>query len=233
MKLTADGQDSSKTTLDDDASIYSKREKISEREKFKNLSGKAKWQYFKDYILFKLVFGIAIAAVVISLLYTTLRPRPVDVANIAVINDPFGNTTWENIKAQLSDRLITDAGKQQITIDTGYLFAGNDYNERLKFVTVSAAAQIDFVVLPESEFVSYMESNAFLKLSEIFSDDELVKYKDFIVDYKGNAYGLDLTTYIHDEVGFDTSARYLLVCMVNSKNKENYKELASILCKVK
>ena len=44
-----------KTTLNDEAAIYTHDENVSEKEKWQAMSGKRKWQYFKDYYLGKIV----------------------------------------------------------------------------------------------------------------------------------------------------------------------------------
>ena len=44
-----------KTKLEDDALLYQKREEKKDREKFKELDGKGKLQFFRDYYLVKAV----------------------------------------------------------------------------------------------------------------------------------------------------------------------------------
>ena len=56
-----------KTTLQEDAAIYGKRDERGAFEKFKSLKGAAKWEFFRDYFLWKLI-AIAAGIVVLVLL---------------------------------------------------------------------------------------------------------------------------------------------------------------------
>ena len=86
MKITADNK-SEKTTLEDDAAIYAKRDERPAGEKFKDLQGQEKWQFFKDYALGKIIAGILILALLVSLLYSTFKPRPETIMYVAIINN--------------------------------------------------------------------------------------------------------------------------------------------------
>jgi len=76
-----------KTALSDDAALYSHKEDVSEQEKWASMTGKERWRYFADYYLGKIVVTVIILAVVGSILYTILTPKPEVVLSVAVVED--------------------------------------------------------------------------------------------------------------------------------------------------
>ena len=61
-----------KTTLQEDAAIYGKRDERGAFEKFKSLKGAAKWEFFRDYFLWKLIAIVAGVVVLVLFLVKVL-----------------------------------------------------------------------------------------------------------------------------------------------------------------
>ena len=229
VKISAEGKESDKTTLDDNAAIYSKREEKSGKEHFKDLQGEEKWQYFKDYMLLKIVVGVIIAALGAHLLYSIFGPKPETIMTLALIDNPFELDQIDKLTADLTGIMVTDEKKEEIRLDTDYYFYGDEYNARMKFMTLIAAGDIDFVVLPLKEYRSYSESETFLSLSEVIGEEKVREYSAYAVTENGVCYALDVSPVINKLLGVDTIEGYYLACIVNAKHKENMTALVDYL----
>ncbi len=97
MKITAQNMEDKKTTLDDNAAIYGKRDERDTKEKFAQLKGKDKWDFFKDYILGKLIIITASVVFAVFILYSIFGPKPETLMYVAVIDDPLGNENLEKM----------------------------------------------------------------------------------------------------------------------------------------
>ncbi len=230
MKITADEGKSLKTTLNDDAAIYAKRdEKKPASETFKELKGKEKWQFFKDYVLGKLIIGIIITAIVVSLLYSTFGPKPDMLYYVAVIDNPFYKDTVESMTADLTERYVSDKKKEEIKIDTDFYFSGDDYNSRMKFMTYIAGSTIDAAVFPSDEFASYADSETFSDLETVLDASMIERLEPYwIRGGKDNKiYALDITEFVSRQLDAQTSNKYYVASILNSKNAERFEGLVA------
>ena len=176
-----------KTVLDDNAAIYKLTEddSVSEKEKWASMSKSQRRQYFKDYYLKKLLAGIAVAALVISVIVTVARPRPDDVLSIAVINDYWDDDAEKTFSDELSKELKLEEGKQSIRIDDSFYF-GNDEKEIVspenasvfeRFATYIMAGDINCLVMDKAKFEGLASAGYLLPVNEVMGGD-LDKYKD-------------------------------------------------------
>ena len=219
MKITAENN-SEKTTLEDDAAIYAKRDERSASEKFKDLKGAEKWQYFKDYALAKILAGIVILALVISLLYSMFGPKPDMILYLAIINNPFDLERIDRITDDLTAEFVTDPKKEEIKVDSDFYFSTNEYNARMKFLTMIAGKTIDFVIFPSSEFGNYHEAEAFAQLEEILPAAQLERLGVYAVKQEGHTYALDVTAYMNKLLGGELPTKYYVACISNSEHTE-------------
>ena len=90
-----------KTALDDDAEIYQKREEKTEKEKWKEMDGKAKAQYFADYYLGKLIVAVIIIGVGVSLLWHFFKPKDETVLYAAVIDESLDAKELTDMTSEL------------------------------------------------------------------------------------------------------------------------------------
>lgn len=227
------------TTLDDSASIYQKREEKSGKETFDSLDGKEKWQFFKDYIFKKLLLFGAITAAVACLLYSVLKPQPEVMLEVIVFDSPFTAELSESIKSDLNELFVTDEKTQQIVFDTTYYLSNDEYSTRMKFMTMLAAAEIDAIIMPRSEFQTQVNADS-IEVIDNYLDadtlDRLFAYRVNAIPYvteldsdgnetviKGEeaTYGLDITDYISSLYGEEINTPYYLVFPVNTKKVDN------------
>ena len=177
MKIEADDRKS--TVLDDDAYLYQKHEVKSARTRFKELSGREKWTFFKDYILLKLIIGIIILAVVINLIVTWVTPQPENVIDMAILDNPLATSSIEALEDALGEVLITDPENEAVYVDYDYYVSTDGYTSRMKLMTLLASAEIDVMLLTQDELQTYANSDIFSPLTEVMSADDLVRYEDY------------------------------------------------------
>ncbi|MCR5323579.1 MAG: hypothetical protein K6E85_09955 [Lachnospiraceae bacterium] len=228
MRITANN-DSEKTTLEDNAAIYAKRDERPANERFKDLKGQEKWQFFKDYALAKVVAGIVILALVASLLYSMFKPKPETIMYVAIINNPFDKDNLENMTNDMTSILVSDTKKEEVRFDSDFYFAGNEYNSRMKFMTMIAGGNIDDAIFPASEFGNYLEAEAYTDLSAILSSHAIEKLEGYIIRDGDVMYALDVTEFIAGRLQAQLAAKYYLACISNSKHKENFEKLVEYI----
>jgi len=168
-----------KTTLSDDAALYSHREDVSEKEKWENMTTKERLRYFADYYLGKIVVTIIVLAVVGSIAYTMLRPRPDVMLSVAVVEDGIHQTLYDDLKIELEEAMGLESEKQETIFDTGYNFSNGDYQSWQKFSMLNLVGDLDVTIMPKSVFEEYAPGNYFSTVSPYLSgslSDELKPY---------------------------------------------------------
>lgn len=151
-----------KTTLDDSASIYQKREKKSSKEYTSSMTKAEKWQYFKDYYL-KIVIAAAICLVLAgSFIYSAVFNRSEAVFSIAFLNDnQLADTV--SLEEAIKEYFDITAKNQYIDIQ---VYTMDNMAMSMKFSTMMAAGAIDLVVADPETFQKYADQDVFLNLSE-------------------------------------------------------------------
>ena len=235
-----------KTTLNEDAAIYGKRDERGAFEKFKSLKGSAKWEFFRDYFLWKLIAVIAGVVALVLLLVQILGPQEEIVCNIAVLDDPFTQAAYDIYNAKLNEAFVTDEKLQKVTLDTAYYVSSDGYNSRTRLMTYIAASEIDFMILPENEYLSYLGSSMFADLETVLSPGmmaelgDLLSYKPTYYDESDpsaaapaadskTCYAVNMTGMLNKLNGFDLNEDYYLVCVVNSKHPDKFETAVSLL----
>lgn len=232
--------------LDENAEIYKQREKQSEKQKLKDMSLGKKVEYIWEYYrIHGLIIGLVIA-LVIYLIYVALNPAPISVFEAAIIDSPMVEETWTEFGDEFSDHLGIDPEKQVITLNTNYAFGSSiDYSVNMRQVLMAriSANEIDVIIAPESEFISYAKNGYFKDLAEqiptdiyskitdqLFLSDTVVEgYEITPEDEEVNAYGI----YINDTTFFQENSYsedpYILGIMGNSDHTENTLEFIRYL----
>ena len=230
-----EGQENIKTTLDDDASIYARRDTRPTKEKFKDLHGKAKWQYFRDYMLAKLIGLIIGIACLAYFAYSILKPTPEAICYVAVLDSPLAEASEDSITEKLTAALVEDEEKEKIVLDTDFYVSSDGYSSRAKLMTYIAAGDIDCIILPESEFNTYMQSGIFNELYTLLTPGELGSIEELLIyhatyvgdDENGDpiydetsegCYAVNVTAYINALNGFETNTDYYLTWVANSEH---------------
>lgn len=194
-----------KTVLNDDAALYSHKEDISEKDKWKTLSGKEKWQYFADYYLGKIVIILVTVAVVGSVLHTMLTPKPEVVFSVAVVGDGINQPMYEELQQKFNTLIALDEETQQTVFDTGYNFSNGDYQSWQKFAMYNMVGDLDVTILPKSQFEEYapgdyfsplavhLSSTLYASLSEYFLETKLQDENGNLIPDSETVYGIDLS----------------------------------------
>ena len=172
-----------KTVLNDEAALYSHREDVSEKEKWQNLTGRERWQYFKDYYLAKIVVTILVLAVIGSILHTMLTPKPEVVLSVAVINDSMYYQTYEEVQKEFDALLALDTETQKTLFDTGYSFE-NDYQAFQKFAIYNAVGDLDVTIMPLSVFETYAPQSFFSSVAELLPTDLYMSLSEYLLETK-------------------------------------------------
>ena len=234
-----------KTTLNEDAAIYGKRDERGDFEKFKSLKGSAKWEFFRDYYLLKLIAVIVGVVALVLLLIQIFGPQEEIVCNIAVLDDPFTLTASDSYNAKLNEAFITDEKLQRVTLDTSYYVTSDGYNSRTKLMTYVAASEIDFMILPAAELTGYLESGMFADIEPLLSADtqnslgELLTYSPTYHDPDDpsagpaadttTCYAVDITDALNKMNGYELKTKYYMVCVVNAKHPDKFEEAVKLL----
>ena len=231
-----------KTTLDEGASIYAKRENRGAFEQYRSLHGEEKRQYFKDYFLPRIIgFTIGIACLVFFLV-SILKPKDETMYHVAVLDSPFSVEAVEKITEGLTERLTEEGKRQRVSFDTEYYVSSDGYNARTRLMTYIAAGEIDCMILPEDEFRNYAESGIFEDMYITLSKDMLSRagndltYLPTVASDEAPAdpssetcYAIRITDAINKINGFELNTDYYLVEVLNTKHPEGFEVLIDLL----
>ncbi len=224
------------TRLDDNASIYQKREQKSEKQKLSEMNFQEKLSYFKDYYMKKVIVIVLVGAMLISVAYTMLRDIPTNVLNVAILNNFFTQEYLDELTADATEMFITEPDDQEIFFDTEYFFSAGDYAGGMKLMTRVYAEELDVIIARESEYRQHAANGTMLDFSEVYTKEQLEKLGDKVAIlpmYMEAENTLDkeiagyypLGIYLHnldDYYGYDLSADPLVIgIVVNAPNKEN------------
>ena len=229
-----------KTTLGDDAALYSHREDVSEKEKWESMNSKERLRYFSDYYLGKIIITVIVLAVVGSIAYTMLRPRPDIMLSVAVVEDGINQPIYDELKIKLEEAMGLEPEKQETVFDTGYNFSNGDYQSWQKFSMLNLVGDLDVTLMPKSVFDEYAPGNYFSPISPYLSEHlsaalepyflEIILENDDgteIPDSKA-VYGIDLSsTWLYQNV--QREEPMVLVINAAPKHAENIDDVLSLL----
>lgn len=246
--MIREGETEDKTKLDNDASIYQKRETRSYKETMADLKGFEKIEYFCHYYLGKVLFIAAIAAIVIYILYSIFRVKPENIFYMAVINSPIADEYYDGVRADLTEIFVADDVHEQIYVDTSYyMYDGrSDYEMRMAFVTHIAAAEIDVLILPKSELETQVNNTSISKLNDVLDSSVIEKLKrygvgmlsvkpvigpqdDTSIEPVEDLYGIDVTDKLLALDADKMRERYYLAFVVNSTHTSKYENFVKYL----
>jgi len=173
--------DLKKAKLGDDSLIYAKRNEKSTKEKWKEMNGKEKWRFFKDYYLIKLILAVIIIGLLGKLLWDTFGPKPTEILNVAIDGYPYLYEDFEGMQDKLIEHMELDPKEYSIRLDTNYyLDTDQDSVQRLSLYFMTG--ELDGLITNEKYFKHYVEKDALAPLSEVLPADlyESLSDKHFI-----------------------------------------------------
>lgn len=229
-------------TIDDDASIYQKRQLKSEKAKLANMTLKEKISYFMTYYAAKTVLGLLIIVGVFLLFYSILKPKVKSVLYVAVINNSIDDETATYLEEKAGDLLNIDE-MEEVFIDNTFYIQNNEAGvetsntaiNQVKITTFIAAKEIDLIIAPEGVFSQYIKSDFFINLEEQLPNDLFVSLSDELyfgrveanseeesVSYETKPYGIVLDSLpYYQNTDFPDGERRILGIVSNSLNKDN------------
>lgn len=224
--------DHKKTALDDNASIYSRNREASNKESVKNLTGKQKLRYFKDYYAVTVAVVLVIIIGVCMLINDTIINPSHCVLSVACVDDTYMSMAEE--LGEYLDEYLTIESKNDYASVSNYDL--EDYQNNMAYITHVSASGIDLIICTQEYFDKTVEQGMFADLSELLPEETYQKLSDRLIegqiaetDIDGNvteyleaaAYGIDISGSIpYDTYGGYESKPILCVC-VNSPNTEN------------
>lgn len=159
------------TILNDDASIYQKREEKSERQKFSEMKTfKDKINYFKMYYLKALLAGIVIAIFLIYLVYAVVSPKDKDLLRVAFVDYAFASEVTDEMASDFIEAADIELEEHEVVAfdGTSYQVSGSgNYNSATVLATHIMAKEIDIIIAPESTFQTYAFNGSAGSLTEL------------------------------------------------------------------
>ena len=234
-----------KTVLDDNASIYQKREEESEKQKWERMDKKQKAGYFLDYYLLKIIVGILLSILIIFLIWSVVRPKPETVLGIAIVDEQLAEQPKENFLEELRLLCTTDKREEILLDDTVYLRDGG--LDKLQIYLYNQ--QLDVIIADQTVFQKLAGYGYFQDLQDFLDQREISDYRDRFVYAAGpeeenlqetgqsekedqkdtTAYGLDIS----GSERFKEMEQYLenpvLGIAANARNRANIEKLMRCL----
>lgn len=173
--------DLKKAKLDDDSFIYAKREAKSTKEKWQEMNRKEKWKFFRDYYLFKIIFGIIIAVLLGKLFWDTLGPKPTEILNVGIDGYSYLLTEFEDMQDELIAHMEMDTEEYSLRLDTNYDLS-SDSNSVQRISLYLMTGELDAFIAAEEQFTGYVEKDAMAPLKDVLPADlyEQLSDKHFI-----------------------------------------------------
>ena len=231
-----------KTTLSEDAAIYGKRDDREPIEKFKSLKGEEKRQYFKDYMLPKIIGLVIGLGCLVFFLVSILKPKDEIVLHAAILDSPFTAEAIDSLTESLTSSLTEEGKRQRVSLDTEYYISSDGYNSRTRLMTYIAAGEIDCMILSEEELDNYSGSGFYADLYTILPKETLAMIKDDLVylptvydegEEKADpdsetCYAVNITKGINAINGFELNVDYYMVCVLNTKHPDNFDAITKL-----
>lgn len=229
------------SVLDDNASIYSRRDKKSEKQKLNEMSFSEKISYLKTYYLTKTIVIIVIIGFVGYLGYSLLSPKAENVLYTAIINYALTEEEASKLQDDFSNLLELNPEKETMNFDASYYLGLNgDVSEytlstEQKLTTYLFAGEIDVIIAPEADFKKYASFGYLSKLTDELPTDLCTQlassffYSTTEDNKASGAYGI----YLENAELYDITGKVIenpmIGIVVNSENKQNAVKLIRYL----
>ena len=185
MALNTKGK---KTSLDDKAFIYEKRdEEESEKSKWSRMDKKQKFTHFKTYYLPPLFIAVLVLVVVGFLVYNDVIMKKDVVYQCALLNESAMEMPVEDFGKNYVRALNLDPEKNiasfqffytnsEIASQTGSTAA----TDLTQVSSMIYAATLDSMIAGEEDFKTYLNNQFFVDLTELLREDELEIIQDYL-----------------------------------------------------
>lgn len=152
------------------------KEKLkAEKQKWKELNGKQKLQYFKDYYLFPVCIVVVVLIFVGNMVWHTfLKPEEKNVLYAAVIDEALDEEKRDQAASEFEAILGADGKTEHVYIDDALYL--NDSNMLMKLQVYISCGQIDVMIMDREAFQEYAGNGSFISLDELTDEDLSEKY---------------------------------------------------------
>lgn len=184
-----------RTVLDDDAGIYQKRKRETEKEKWERMDKTQRKQYFLDYYLFKVTVGAILAAIVLFLLWHFLSPKDENILYVAVLDESLNEKETAALTEELK-KLFSAGEHQKVMIDDSFYMKDGALD---KLEIYLHSGQID-VVIAEKDTYEELAGFGFFQNLEEFPDEKAARYQahyQYAAGYQEN----ELVSFEDNETG--------------------------------
>ena len=168
------------TVLEDNADIYNKEQK-SEKESFSQMSGKDKWNHFKDYYLLKVLTGMAVIGIVIFIVYSIFKPKVENVLYVAVVDVQLNEDEKLALIEQLEERYGADGEMQKVIIDDSIYTNDDGYT---KLEVYLSASSVDVIIANEDVFKEFAALGYMTDMNE-FENSANGMFESYYVEAAG------------------------------------------------
>ncbi len=232
-----------KTSLDEGASIYAKRnESESEKSKWNRMTSKEKWVHFKTYYMRGVLLGVFVVAIIGFFIYKDVIMKKDLVYRSAIINEgmmemPLTEFSENYLKFMGLDpeKNIASFQLYYTTTEMANQVGATAASDLTQLSALIYASDLDSMIAGEEDFSAYLENGFFTDLSSILTEEEMRIIQDslYIPDQKqnpeGKAYGVYLDQCeVYQEVFRDGGGiveRPICGMILNSARKEQSKKL--------
>ena len=221
-----------KTRLGEDAAIYQRHRKQSEKEKLKGMPIKYKLSYLWDYYRYHALIIIVSAIFIAYVVYTFNKPKIENQLYTVIINNTVEPQIWDDYTEIIADYLELDTQSEKVVLNYTFYYNGDlEYESSMRqaFGVYMAAAELDVVIAPMSEFSNYVNFGFLTPLSDQLPTDLYSSLTDKFYlsgtddDPKVDAYGIYLKdTELYKEHSLPTDDDPVLIGIIaNSTHREN------------
>lgn len=222
-----------KTTLGDDASIYSRSKDTVTKDELKNLTPKQKFGYFKDYYLIGVAGVIAGVVFLIYFIYTSFINPSKEVLSVVFLTNTFVEDT-EGMSDSLESYIGMERKKDFVGVN---YYDTTDSQMNIAYMTIAGAGQLDLIICSYDDFqvqagLGFLADMKELLPADLYEQlsDRMVTGQEIDMDFDGNVtevgevleYGIDITDSAAIKQYVTTSADRVILCAFGAPpNKEN------------
>ncbi len=226
------------TRLEEDAVIYQPRQKLTEKQKLKDMNFQDKIGYLWDYYRIHAIVIIGAIALISYIIYEIITPNIETQFYAAIINNSISDEVWEQYDAKFSEYLDLDPKTEDIQFNYNfYLNSNSEYTMSMQqaLTTYIAAGEVDVIIAPESTFKEYAYHGFFEDISDQLPTDLYTSLADYVFISnteelpEKNVYGIYLTDSKLFTEYANNSDPYVLGILSNAVHKENAAEFLRVL----
>ena len=239
-----------KTSLEEEASIYAKRDdNQSERERFRNMSGKERRVHFTTYYLPKLLIILAVASVIFYIVWVDLIDKADIYMRCAVLNESISDSSLTKLSDDFTQSMNMDIKDNKSSFYIYYTRSdiamqyGSDTSSDLSAISSRLVSNMldTMIAAPEDVEESYLENGFITDLNIFLSKEEYKKLKDYLYipntekHHDGHAYGISLTkstvyqSLFSDREPLQNNPTLFVISNATSEGKEYAKKLIYFL----